>query len=207
MRALFFVFLLTWAGWADPQVERIFAQARRVNPTLADYSASLDVEMDTRLGPLHDRPRLKGQYFFKQEDKHQIRLEKAPSYLQRHARFFGFSLPRLERYNSRVMEETAQTWKIELIPKVKDPNTNRVELMVDKQSYTVPGFETFYNEDGHLSIAMKYVRTQGFTVLESAVADLRLPSLMLTSHAEIRYGNYAFNVGLTDELFQGKKAR
>lgn len=208
MRTLLVVLLLGCGVWADQQVETIFAQARKLNPTLADYSASLDVEMDTQLGPLHDRPRLKGQYFYKKEDKHQIQLARAPRYLERHAKFFGFSLPKLSRYNSRVMEETDKAWKIELIPKVKDPNTIRVELMVDKKSYTVPHFETFYNQDGHLSITMSYAQAEGFTVLESAVADLRLPSMMLTSHAEIRYGSYAFNTGLSDELFKpAKKAR
>lgn len=201
MRSLL-VFLLLSAGvWGDPQVESIFAKVRRMNPGLKDCTAALDVKMDTQFGPLDDHPRLSGKYLFKKEDKHQIQLPKAPSYLKRHARIFGFSLPDLARYNSQVLEETPQQWKIQLVPKVKDPNTDRVEILVDKASSTCPQFDTFYQQDGHLTVRMKYMQTQGYTVLESAVADVRLPSILLTSRAEIRYSNYAFNVGLNDALF------
>lgn len=202
MRLFMLVLLLSCGVWADSQVDALFAKALKLNPSLKDYSASLDVSMDTEFGPLTDHPRLTGQYFYKKEDQHQIQLPKAPSYLKRHAKFFGFSLPKLEKYNSRVMSETDSSWRIELIPKVKDANTQRIELVMDKKSYTVPLFEQTYNEDGHLTLTMKYAQSQGYTVLQSAVADLKLPSILLTSHAVIKYGDYAFNKGLSDELFQ-----
>ena len=207
MRIVLLLIVLITGVWADPKVESIFAQVRRMNPTMKDCTASLDVEMDTQLGPVNDHPKLNGKYLYKKEDKHQIQLPKAPSYLKRHARIFGFSLPDLARYNSKVVEETAQQWKIELVPKVKDANTDRVEILVDKQTSTCPQFDTFYQQDGHLTVRMKYLQTQGFTVLESAVADLRLPSILLTSHAVIHYSDYAFNVGLSDALFAPEKKR
>ena len=132
MRLLLVLLILSCGVWADPQVEKIFAQARKMNPALKDYTASLNVAMDTTLGPVHDRPRLNGQYFFKKEDQHQIQLPQAPNYLKRHARFYGFSLPKLDKYNSRVLSETDSTWKVELVPKVPDPNTQRIELTMDK---------------------------------------------------------------------------
>jgi outer membrane lipoprotein-sorting protein len=205
MRIFLLLLLLSLSGWADPQVESIFARARQVNPALQDMSASLDVDMETQLGPLSDHPKLTGTYYFKREDRHQIQLPKAPSYLKRHSRYFGFSLPKLERFHSKVVEDTAETWKIQLVPKVADPNTDRVEMWVSKQSFTVPQYDTYYHQEGKLTVAFQYTQSQGFTVLEKAVADLQLPSILLSSHAEIRYANYTFNQGLSDELFKPEK--
>lgn len=198
MLILFLLVFLALPALGDEQVEKIFAKARQVNSTLRDYKADIALQVDANLGFIPYRPRLNGQYLYQKPDKHRLELQNAPAFLQKYPQVFGFNLPKLERYNSKVIEEGTvrgrPVYRLELIPKEPTGDIQRLELFVDKENFTVLKYDTFYKQ-GHLLVDVDMRNQDGFWVFDKMKADFRFPSV--TAKASARYSNYLFNQGIT----------
>lgn len=203
-RVLGLLALLAGPLQADDAVEKIFAEARRVNPSLADYSADMTLKLDATFGILVYRPLMKGQYFYKKPNKHKLDLPKAPSYLRKYPNVFGFNLPQLKNFESRVVDEVAvdgaPCYHVELVNKVrKDTDVEHLELYIDKKNHTVPRYDTYYS-NGHLFVTSKYRQEGSYWVFERMTADYMQSGVTVQASAD--YSNYKFNQNLPDALFK-----
>lgn len=203
---LWLLLVLPPAG-ADEAVEKIFSQARRVNPSLADYSADMTLRLDANLGFINYRPEMKGQYLFKKPNKHKLDIPKAPSYLRKYPSVFGFNLPALKNFESKVVDEISvdgsPCYHIHLLNKVTVNNDiEHLEIYVDKKNYTVPRYDTYYN-GGHLFVTSKYRQQDSYWVFERMTAEYKASSVSVQASAD--YSNYKFNQNLPDSLFGATK--
>ncbi|MEW6279130.1 MAG: outer membrane lipoprotein-sorting protein [Candidatus Eremiobacterota bacterium] len=196
---------------ADQQVEEIFARVKQINPGLMDYSADIKMALDARIAFVPYRPNIEGTYYHKRPDKHKVKLHKAPGYLRKYPNIFGWNLPRLERFTSRVVgtEKVAgrDCYHLELLPAEEMGDVQQVDLWVDTQNYTVPRHQTTYARDGLLTVEADYQTVDGYTVFKEMRANFRFPSASLTATARAAYTNYRFNQNLPDSLFKKEEAR
>ena len=193
---------------ADEAVARIFEQARRVNPTLNDYTADMTLKLQANLGFINYHPEMHGQYLFKKPNKHKLDIPKAPSYLRKYPSVFGFNLPALKNYESKVVDEIevegAPCYHIHLLNKVTvDNDIEHLEIYINKKNYTVPRYDTYYN-GGHLFVSSKYRQQENYWVFERMTADYTSSSVTVQASAD--YQNYKFNQNLPDSLFNPAKA-
>ena len=193
---------------ADAQVDGIFAKVKQINPGLKDYQADIDIALKAKVAFLPYNPKMSGKYYHKRPDKHKLVLEKAPSYVKKYPNIFGWNLPVLEKFNTKVAEETTldgqPVWRIELTPKQGMGDIQLVEYWVNRSNYTIPRQETHYKNNGKLAVNVKYRTTDGFQVFDSMVAEFNFPSASVTATATATYANYKFNQNLQDSFF-GKK--
>jgi len=208
-RVILIVFLTLTLAMADEPVERIFAEARRVNNGLADYSADMRLRLDANLGFLNYRPEMSGRYLYKRPDKHKLDLPKAPNYLKKYPSVFGFNLPKLKNYESKVLADEevdgAPCYHVYMLNKVKEHNDiEHLEIYIDKKNYTVPRYDTYYN-GGHLFVTSKYRQQDSYWVFERMTADYKASSVSVQASAD--YSNYRFNQNLPDSLFAPPKTK
>jgi outer membrane lipoprotein-sorting protein len=197
------VLLLPTAARADEAVEKIFAEARRLNPSLSDYCADMTLRLDANLGFINYRPEMKGQYLFKKPNKHKLDIPKAPSYLRKYPSVFGFNLPVLKNFDSKVVDEVvvegSPCYHIHLLNKVTANNDiEHLEIYIDKKNHTVPRYDTYYN-GGHLFVTSKYRQQENYWVFERMTANYKASSVSVQASAD--YSNYKFNQKLPDSLF------
>ncbi len=134
---------------ADAQVDEIFARVRQLNPGMTDYQADIDIALKAKVAFLPYNPRMTGSYYHKRPDKHKLVLEKAPSYVKKYPNIFGWNLPKLEKFNSRVAEQVdlngQPTWHITLTPKQGMGDIQLVEIWVNRNDYSIPGSSRYKN--------------------------------------------------------------
>lgn len=200
------VVLLAAPALADEQVEAIFEKVHQLNPGLEDYSADIEIQLEARVAIFPYRPRLKGRYYHKRPDLHKLELTEGPNYLKKYPNAFGFSLPRLERFHSRVEGETTladgtPVWHIVLLPAEGMGDIRRVELWVNRRDYTIARHETRYERNGLLRVEASYRRERGFVVFDRVQATFQFPAVAVTARATATYANYTFNPGLPAEFF------
>ena len=191
---------------ADPwaRAEELFARTRRLNPTLADYRATVELKLDARMGPLTERRTLKGTCYYKREGRHKLDLPDAPSYLQKHSNVFGFSLPRLERYQVRKVEEAQlggqPAWHLELVPRTPQGSIERLEMWLHRKEYTILEYDTYYS-NGQALVGLTHVTVQRQRVPATISARFEFPGMGLSATVQAAYSGYQFNQGLSDRLF------
>lgn len=194
---------------ADSKVDAIFAKVKAVNPGLQDYAADIDIQLNAKVSFLPYKPKMSGTYYHKRPDKHKLVLEKAPSYVKKYPQIFGWNLPQLERFNSRVAGEVdlggKPTWRIELLPKQAMGDIQRIELYVNRNDYTVPRQVTSYSNDGELAVDVDYRSEGGFKVFERMTATFLFPKVSVQAKATATYANYRFNQKLADSFFAIKR--
>lgn len=200
------VLLLTAApGWSAETVEKIFEKARAVNPGLQDSSADMSVEIQAVLGFIPYKTAATGKYYHKQPDKNKLDLQKAPSWLKKYPQVFGYKLPDLTRYNVLKIQETDlrgnPVYRVQLVPKQHTNDITNIDIYFNRNDYSVPKFDTFYNK-GHLYVDMDYARAGQFVVCDKLSADFEFPNITATASAT--YSNYLFNQKLPDSMFAGK---
>jgi outer membrane lipoprotein-sorting protein len=183
-----------------PQAEDLFARVRRLNPTLADSTASVNLELDATLGIIHERRQLKGTYYYKREGKHKLDLPDAPSYLKERASVLAFSLPRLERYTVKSLRQEPRGWHLELVPRTPQGSIQRLEMWIHPQDRTVLEYDTYYS-NGQLLVSLTYTKAGNYRVADSMTARFDFPDLALKATARARYSDFRFNQGLSDGLF------
>lgn len=186
------------------QAEDLFARARRLNPTLADYQAKTELQLDATMGPLQDRRKLTGTYYYKREGRHKLDLPDAPSYLKEHANVLGFSLPRLERYTVTKLEATRwgqePAWRLELLPKTPQGSIERLEMWFARREGTVLEYDTYYS-NGQLLVTLGYVKAGKYRVPGTMKARFTFPGMGLKATVHAQYSGFKFNQGLSDRLF------
>ena len=199
--------LLWMPAFADPSVEALFEKVKAVNPNLQDYSAQIDIQMEVWVTILPYKPTAHGKYYFKRPDKHKLQLDKAPSYLKKYPKIFGWNLPKLEKYRSVVEKEMVHegrnVYQVVMLPKGQVGDIIRQELLIDKEFHTVPLQRTYYKDNGLLEVRVKYKKESGFRVFETMNAKFDFPKASVQATAEARYKNYKFNQGLDDSFFNG----
>ncbi len=189
---------------ADPQVEHLFAVARKVNSGLSDYSADMTLKLNANLGIITYHPEMKGKYLYKKPNKHKLDIQKAPNYLKKYPNVFGFNLPQLKNFDSKVVDEVlvadSPCYHIYLKNNVTANNDiEHLEIYIDKANHTVPRYDTYYH-NGHLFVTSKYRQLESFWVFERMTADYTSSSVTVTASAD--YDNYKFNQKLSDSLFK-----
>ena len=149
---------------------------------------------------------MSGKYYYKAPDKHKLVLEKAPSYVKKYPNIFGWNLPKLEKFNSRVKETTTlnnqKVWHLLLLPKQGMGDIISVEMWVNCEDYTVPRQVTNYKNDGKLSVDVNYITKDSYKVFDSMSAQFAFPKVSVNAHATAKYSNYVFNKNLPDSFFK-----
>lgn len=209
MRKLFLLLLafclLIPAVRADQQVEDLFAKAKALNPDLQDYSADMNLVMDAKVAFVPYKPNLNGTYYFKKPDRNHVKLDKAPSFLKRYPGIYGFHLPDLNRYNSRVVGQEklngTDCYHLELIPKVFKSDVRRLDIWINAQNNTIARHQTTYAKEGLLTVDTEFQTVSGYTVLKTMRAIIRFPSASIEGTARATYDNFRFNQNLPDSLF------
>lgn len=206
--ALAIVFLGNLPAQADTEVEDIFRQVRALNPDLIDYQANIYLSVQAKWAFIPYSPKLSGRYYHKQPDKNKLVLEEAPSFIKNQPNAFGFSLPDLEKYNSKVVRKTTfngqPVWDISLLPK-KDGSITSIQILVNCDNYTVPRQITNYKDNGKLVVDSTYTVVDKFWVFNRMHGEFSFPKVKVQATADATYTNYKFNQGLSDSFFEVKK--
>ena len=193
--------LLVLALTPFQQAEDLFARYRRFNPTLADYQAQAEVQLDATMGPLQDKRTLAGTYYYKREGRHKLELPDAPSYLKEKANVLGFSLPRLDRYTVKKLEGKDGAWHLELLPKTPQGSIQRLEMWFSQKQGTVLEYDTYYNNNGQLLVTLGYVKAGSYLVPGTMKARVNFPNMGVKGTIAARYSGFKFNRGLRDRVF------
>ena len=193
---------------ADAQVEEIFAKVRQLNPGMQDYQADINIALRAKVAFLPYNPTMSGTYYHKRPDKHKLVLEKAPSYLKKYPNIFGWNLPQVEKFNSRVAAQEdldgQPTWRIAMTPKQGMGDIQLVEIWINRSDYSVPRQVTHYKNDGQLSVDVQYRKAEGYLVFDRMTAEFLFPAVAVSATATATYANYKFNQGLPDSFFSKK---
>lgn len=203
------LFQLSPAARADEEVERIFHEIRTINKGLEDYQANIEIALNAKVAFIPYNPTMSGTYYHKAPEKHKLVLEKAPSYLKKYPNIFGWHLPKIEKFKSRVKNVTTlngqKVWHILLLPKQGMGDIISVEMWVNCENYTVPRQTTNYKNDGLLSVDVDYIEKDGYQVFDKMRAQFVFPKVAVNAKATAQYSNYKFNQGLTDAFFEKEK--
>lgn len=208
MRRLILVILLLSAApvWADAQVERLFERVKAINPGLIDYAASIDIRFQVKMGIIPYSPKANGQYYHKKPDRHKLKLDDAPAYLKKYPKIFGWNLPDLNKYRSIVQDvktyKGRKVYYVVLLPKGKQGDITRQELLIDTKLHTVPLHTTYYEDNGSLRVEVDYTTEKGYRVFDKMRAQFSFPKASVRASAQANYSHYRFNQGLEDSFFQ-----
>lgn len=207
--ALFLMIGIAAPAHADDQVNNIFAKVNKINKGMKDYQANIDIQLHAKLALIPYNPKMSGKYYHKAPDKHKLVLEKAPSYLKKYPNIFGWNLPKLEKFNSRVTNTVTlngqKVWHILLTPKQGMGDIINVEMWVNTENYEVPRQVTNYKNNGKLSVDVNYTTIDGYHVFDSMNAEFSFPKVSVNAKANANYTNYKFNQNLSDAFFADKK--
>lgn len=212
MLAAIFSVTLVAPAQADEQVDDIIAKVKKLNPGLQDYQANINVQIHAKVSFLPYNTTVAGKYFHKTPDKHKLVVEKAPSYVKKYPNIFGFSLPKVEKFNSCVQDTTTingrQVYHIAMLPKVGMGDIERVDLWVDTQNFTVPRQTTSYKNNGKLNVDVVYRQDhsnkRSYWVFDTMSASFEFPKVFVSAKANATYSNYVFNQALSDAFFAQK---
>ena len=193
------------AARADQEVEQIFEKIGNLNEGLKDYQADINIALRAKVAFIPYNPDMSGKYYHKAPDKHKLVLEKAPSYVKKYPNIFGWHLPKIEKFNSRVKDVTElngrEVWHILLLPKQGMGDIISEEMWVDCENYTVPRQITNYKNDGMICVNVNYAKKDGYWVFDTMTAQFSFPKVAVNATASARYSNYRFNQNLPDSFF------
>lgn len=195
---------------ADQAVEDIFEDVRKLNDGLKDYSADIKMDLDVRLAFLPYRPKVIGRYYHKTPDHHKLEVKEAPNYVKKYPNIFGWNLPKLEEFKSRVVGETTYNgrpvWHVELMSKPdRGGGLQRMEMWIDRGDHSILRQEAFYKENGRIAVDVKYRETDGFLVFDTMNAVFEFPAVKVSATATASYSGYKFNQNLPESFFASKE--
>ncbi len=203
--ALISVWLTLPASPSAVDAEELFERAKNLNPSLQDYAADMSLALDAKVSFVPYKPQLKGTYYYKKPDKNKVELEKAPGFLKRYPNIYGFNLPHLEKYNTRVVGREKlngeDCYHVELVPKVIKSDVRRLDVWIHCSSYAVLRHQTTYAKEGLLTVDTEFQTVDSYLVLKGMRAVIHFPSASLEATARAQYSNYRFNQNLPDSLF------
>lgn len=206
LTSLMFSSLLPASAEASPlpSAEALWNKLESINPGLTDYQVRLDIRVQAKYQFLNPRLNLKGTYYYKKPDRHKLTLDRASYFLNKYPDVFGWSLPDLKHFNSKVELtnlEGKEFYLVTLTPKTIAGDIERERLWIDKENYTFPKHVYEYKNQGVITLDVKYRKENNFYVFDKMNATFNIPQEKLSATANATYGQYQFNTGLTDSFF------
>lgn len=201
---------LSTPAWADklPTAETLWDKVTQINPKLQDYEVAMKILVKAKYKFLNPTLNLKGTYYYKKPDKHKLILDKASYFLKQYPKVFGWSLPKLKEFNSKV--ELAKLngrdcYLVTLTPKTIAGDVERERIWIDKENYTFPQHIYEYKNQGQIMLNVVYRKEDKFIVFSKMNASFKIPKENLTATAVADYGQYKFNTGIKDSFFEDGK--
>ena len=187
-----------------PTVEKLWENIKKINPDLKDYNVKIKVKVQAKYQFMNPKIRLTGTYYFKKPDFHKLELDRASYFLNKYPKIFGWHLPKLAEFNSKV-ENTRfkgkECYLVSLTPKTISGDIKRQRLWVDKNNYTFAKHIYEYKKGGLITLEVKY-RTEGKNILYDKMnASFNFPKEKLSATAKATYGKYQINNGYPDSFF------
>ncbi len=215
LNILLILVILTKIGFCEesmgkkplPTPSEIFDKIKQVNPTLKDYSVPIKIKAQVKYHFLKPRLNLEGVYYFKKPDKYKLELKRGSHFLNKYPKIFGWSLPKLSKFNANVKATKVNGqdfYVITLKKKVIDSDLLEEKIWVNAKDYTFPIHEYYYKNNGKIIVNIKYRKEGKYTLFDSVHEVFDLPSLSLSAVANAFYGKYKVNQGLSDEIFNTK---
>ncbi|HEY3999973.1 MAG TPA: hypothetical protein VGO93_13950 [Candidatus Xenobia bacterium] len=202
--------LTTWVGQAAgaasaPSVEELFTALKNANPGLTDYQS--DIHIDLHVNYLVAIPLdLHGKYYYKRPDHYKLVLEHAPQFVQKYPQIFGWNLPKLEDFNSRIVGQEnvdgLPCWHVFLTPRHEMGDLQGQELWIDRQAAVFPRQIVHYRDAGQILIEVKYTTKDQYHLFDTMKAAFSFPKIHLTATADASYSNYLANQKLPDAFFK-----
>lgn len=193
-----------FAQGAMPSASELWEKMTRINPGLNDYSVDLKIKVSAKYQFLNPKLNLEGTYYFKKPDKHKLQLKRASYFLNKYPKIFGWSLPPLKEFNSRVELDSMggkDFYKVTLTPKTIAGDVVKEEIWIDRSNYTFPRHNYYYKSGGSISLQIDYRKEKDFMVYNRMQAVFSFPSEKLDASADASYLKYTMNQGLSDSFF------
>jgi len=192
------------------ELEMILQKMKMVNKGLRDYSSEVKVTGMGRYSILDIPLYVEGVYYYKEPDKHRLKVNRGPHYLSQYPQAFGWSLPNPRDWTCKVreMSENGRTFIVlKLVPVMGMGDLQKVEMWVDKGSYLFGRQIYFYRDGGKMTLDSSYRNVNGYSLFNKLSGHFEFPKKHIKADAEVEYGDYTINQGLDDSLFQdtGKK--
>jgi len=190
-----------------PTAEQLWAKIKKVNPELKDYSVPLKIKVQAKYQFLNPKLRLTGTYYFKKPDKHKLKLDRASYFLNKYPKIFGWHLPKLKEFNSKVEEVKYQGedyYLVTLTPKTIAGDVKRERLWINKKTYILPKHIYEYKNGGNISLNVTYRKNGKFVLYDKMTASFNFPKEKLSANANASYGKYNINKGIPDSFFDKK---
>jgi len=193
---------------AQSELEAILQKMKMVNNGLKDYSSDVKVTGMGRYSILDIPLYVEGVYYYKEPDKHRLKVNRGPHYLSQYPQAFGWSLPNPQDWTCKVKEasENGKTYLIlKLVPVMGMGDLLKVEMWVDKSSYLFGKQVYFYRDGGKMSLDSSYRTVNGYSLFNKLVGHIEFPKKNIKADAEVEYGDYRINQGIDDSVFQDPK--
>lgn len=208
-----FIFNASSAAYAQKSLstaEQLWDNIRKINPDLKDFNVKIKVNVQAKYQFMNPRIRLTGTYFFKKPDFHKLELDRSSYFLNKYPKIFGWSMPKLNEFNSKVEDvklDGKDYYLVTLTPKTISGDVKQEKIWIDKENYTFPKHIYEYKKGGLITLDVKY-RTEGKNILyDKMKASFNFPEEKLSATADATYGVYKINNGYADSFFkdEGKK--
>ncbi len=191
-----------------PTAEQLWDNIRKINPDLKDFNVKIKVNVQGKYQFMNPRLRLTGTYYFKKPDFHKLELDRASYFLNKYPKIFGWSMPKLEEFNSKVEDvklDGKDYYLVTLTPKTISGDVKQERIWIDKDNYTFPKHIYEYKKNGLITLEVKY-RTEGKNILyDKMKASFSFPEEKLSATADATYGAYKINNGYSDSFFKEEK--
>jgi|GEM_PF-1471683 len=191
-------------------LEAVLQKMKMVNNGLKDYSSDVKVTGMGRYSILDIPLYIEGIYYYKEPDKHKLKVNKGPHYLSQYPQAFGWSLPDPDEWTCKVKEisENGTTYIIlKLVPIMGMGDLQKVEMWVDKSSYLFGKQIYFYRDGGKMTLDSSYRTVNGYSLFNKLVGHFEFPKKHIKADAEVEYGEYRINQGIDDSIFQDAKKK
>jgi len=191
-------------------LEAVIQKMKMVNKGLKDYSSDVKVTGMGRYSILDIPLYVEGVYYYKEPDKHRLKVNRGPHYLSQYPQAFGWSLPDPDDWTCKVKEisENGTTYIIlKLIPIMGMGDLQKVEMWIDKSSYLFGKQIYFYRDGGKMTLDTSYRTVNGYSLFNKLVGHFEFPKKHIKADAEVEYGEYRINQGIDDSVFQDTKKK
>ncbi|MCD4783395.1 MAG: hypothetical protein K8T10_06150 [Candidatus Eremiobacteraeota bacterium] len=213
--AMYIVFLLLFillsaipaSAEKMPTAEQLWTRLQKVNPGLKDYSVRLKIKVQAKYQFLNPKLRLTGTYYFKKPDKHKLKLDRASYFLNKYPKIFGWNLPKLKEFNSKVKSVKymgKDYYLVTLTPKTIAGDVKMERLWIDKKNYTFPKHIYEYKSGGNITLNVTYRKNGKFILYDKMNASFDFPKEKLSAKANATYGKYTLNKDIPDSFFDKK---
>ena len=210
-QAILATLMLTLVCQADPSsgALAVLENHRKAKEKLEDLQAKVALQLDLVLGILPYTEKLTGQYYYKHPNKHKVKLNDPPAYLDDAPSLFDWKLPNLEKYSVKkgptLTRGTATHHALLYTPKNPGSNTRTIKCTFEEGNWRLIAQDTSYQDGGAVNLRFFYLDDSELPVLDKVKASVSIPSYKLTGEAKIDFSSQQTNQGLEDSLFAKSK--